>query len=140
MNRNGIIPLQELTLKVCRLEDSRIIANTSTHEEVTSLQLLEFGYLVVIGREDGHVVTMKLMDPHVIGYEAGTHCNLAERQNWVKINLTRKHSSRMRTNRSSGLHSGRVYLPPPGILPHPPPLLDNLPPIPPKGNGTRDTQ
>ena len=84
---NGIIPLQELTLKVCRLEDGRIIANTSTHEEVTSLQLLEFGYLVVIGREDGHVVTMKLMDPHVIGYEAGTHCNLAERQNWVKLNL-----------------------------------------------------
>ena len=79
--------LQELTLKVCRIEDGRIIANTSTHEEVTSLQLLEFGYLVVIGREDGHVVTMKLMDPFVIGYDACTHCNLADRQNWVRIVL-----------------------------------------------------
>ena len=78
-------------MKVCRLEDGRIIANTSTHEEVTSLQLLEFGYLVVIGREDGHVVTMKLMDPHVIGYEAGTHCNLAERQNWVKMNSSERY-------------------------------------------------
>ena len=86
---------QELTLKVCRLEDGRIIANTSTHEEVTSLVLLEFGYLIVIGREDGHVVTMKLMDPAVIGYETSAHDNLTERQNWVSREYNKGHKEQL---------------------------------------------
>ena len=117
-------------MKVCRLEDGRIIANTSTHEEVTSLQLLEFGYLVVIGREDGHVVTMKLMDPHVIGYEAGTHCNLAERQNWVKIN--KKQESIPVGPQQWPSFQGCIPTPPYTLppIPYHPPSLDTLPPPP----------
>ncbi len=51
--------------------------------QVTSVQLLEFGYLIVIGREDGHVITMKLMDPAVIGYDVPTDATISDRQNWV---------------------------------------------------------
>ncbi len=63
--------------------DGRIIANTSTHEMVTSLELMDFGYLIVIGREDGHVITMKLMDPEVTGYEVSPHPKAIDRRDWV---------------------------------------------------------
>jgi hypothetical protein len=58
--------VQELSVKVCRLSDGKIIANISTHEKVTSLNTLDYGYLIVIGREDGHMVIMKLLDPQFI--------------------------------------------------------------------------
>mgnify|MGYP001551172971 CR=1 FL=1 len=75
--------VENLSLKVCRLSNGRIIANTSTHEIVTSLELLDYGYLIVIGREDGHMVTMKLMDLDVISDQGSELQNVRERKKWV---------------------------------------------------------
>ena len=58
--------VKELSVKVCRLRDGKIIANMSTHEKVTCLRTLDYGYLIVIGREDGHVIIMKLLDPEYV--------------------------------------------------------------------------
>lgn len=54
--------VDHLIMKVCRLADGRIIANTSTHEKPTSICSTDFGYFIVIGREDGHVIPLKLFD------------------------------------------------------------------------------
>lgn len=40
----------------------QVIGNISLHEKPTSLTLMDYGYVVVIGREDGHLVTLKIMN------------------------------------------------------------------------------
>ena len=54
--------VDDLTLKVTRLKDSFLVGNLSTHERPTCVELFDFGYLIVVGREDGHILTMKLVE------------------------------------------------------------------------------
>lgn len=60
-----VIWVESLTIRVCRIRDCQVIARTSTHESVTYMEVLDYGYYIVIGREDGHVICMKLVDPDV---------------------------------------------------------------------------
>ena len=54
--------IEDLIIKACRLSDGHIVATTSLHEEPTSFASLDHGYFFVIGRKDGHVIPMKLVD------------------------------------------------------------------------------
>lgn len=53
--------VNDLSVEVRSISDGKLVANVCTHEKPTSLELLDFGYLIVVGREDGHVLTMKLL-------------------------------------------------------------------------------
>ena len=57
-----VIWIDELTVKACRRSDGKIIGNISTHEKPTCLELTDAGYLIAIGREDGHLFTVRLVD------------------------------------------------------------------------------
>jgi len=50
-------------VEVCvgRVLDELLVARTSTHERVTSLETMDHGYVLVVGRKDGHLLTMKLV-------------------------------------------------------------------------------
>ena len=54
--------VDRLVVKACRLSDGQIVATTSMHEGPTTMITLDYGYMIVIGRGDGHVITMKLLD------------------------------------------------------------------------------
>ena len=68
---------EELSIKVCRLSDEKIIGNMSTHEKPTTVQVFDYGYMLVVGREDGHILTMKLIDPDVMPKWTDIHKNTA---------------------------------------------------------------
>lgn len=51
-----------LFVKAARIKDGMVIGSICTHELPVSLQTLDYGYIVVIGREDGHMITAKLVD------------------------------------------------------------------------------
>ena len=53
--------VDESSIKVGQVADGTIIGHTSTHEKPTSLEMMDFGYVLIVGREDGHMLTMKLM-------------------------------------------------------------------------------
>ena len=46
---------------VGRISDGFVVASVSAHERVTSLETTDFGYVMVVGRQDGRVLTMKLV-------------------------------------------------------------------------------
>jgi len=47
---------------VGRISDGTLVARTSTHETLTCLDCsMDAGYLVVAGRKDGRLLTMKLL-------------------------------------------------------------------------------
>lgn len=46
---------------VGRVSDGFVVASVSAHERVTSLATADFGYVIVAGREDGRLLTMKLV-------------------------------------------------------------------------------
>jgi len=47
---------------VGRVSDGSLVARTSTHETLTCLDCsIDAGYVVVAGRNDGHLLTMKLL-------------------------------------------------------------------------------
>ena len=58
-----VIWADDFTVKVGRVVDGRIVARTSTHERATALRTMDHGYVVVLGREDGHLMTAKLAVP-----------------------------------------------------------------------------
>lgn len=57
-----VVWVESVSVKVGRVLDGAIIGNTSTHERTTCLHTMNFGYVLVLGREDGHLLTMKLID------------------------------------------------------------------------------
>ena len=76
--------VDDLSVKVRSVADGKLVANVCTHEKPTSLELLEFGYLLVVGREDGHVLTMKLLHDRSRTYvNVSVPYNLEERTNMV---------------------------------------------------------
>ena len=48
-------------VRAVRVVDGRDVGFISTHEKPVSLELLDYGYVVVIGREDGNMLTVKLV-------------------------------------------------------------------------------
>jgi len=49
-------------VRVGRVSDGSLVARTSTHETLTCLDCsIDAGYVVVAGRNDGHLLTMKLL-------------------------------------------------------------------------------
>ena len=50
-----------LSVVVRGVMDGRTLASVSTHERPTALTLLHYGYLLAVGREDGHVLIMRLL-------------------------------------------------------------------------------
>lgn len=57
-----VVWVESVSVKVGRVADGTIIGNTSTHERTTCLHTMNFGYVLVLGREDGHLLTMKLIE------------------------------------------------------------------------------
>jgi len=56
-----IVWVDKLSVKVGRTCDGTLIAHACTHERPTSLCLLDAGYVLVVGREDGRILMMKLL-------------------------------------------------------------------------------
>jgi len=52
---------ESATIVVGRVWDGSVVASVSAHERVTSLATTDLGYVIVAGREDGRVLTMKLV-------------------------------------------------------------------------------
>ena len=53
---------QDLSINVVRISDNTAVGQICTHEKPVTLETLDFGYIVVVGREDGHILTAKLID------------------------------------------------------------------------------
>ena len=56
-----VVWVDEFSVRVRRVEDGALVAHTSTHERPMSLQTMDFGYIMILGREDGRMLFMKLM-------------------------------------------------------------------------------
>ena len=52
----------ELYIHTARINDNQLVGSICTHEKPLTMMLFDFGYTVVIGREDGHILTAKLID------------------------------------------------------------------------------
>jgi len=64
---------QAASIVVGRVSDGFVISSVSAHERVTSLATTDFGYVIVAGREDGRVLTMRLVAGiRVPGYRPST--------------------------------------------------------------------
>lgn len=60
----------DMAVKVGQVATGCIVANASAHERLTCLHTMDFGYIIVAGGMDGHLVTMKLA---VAGSETQGH-------------------------------------------------------------------
>lgn len=58
-----VVWVDKLSVKVGRVSDGLLIAHACTHERLTSLCMLDHGYMLVVGREDGRILMMTLL-PH----------------------------------------------------------------------------
>ena len=76
---------EDLTIRVCRLADRCMIGNMSTHEKPTMVEILDYGYMLAVGREDGHILTIKLIDPESTPKWECVHRNTA----WTAKSRTR---------------------------------------------------
>ena len=47
-------------VKAMRVQDGQLVAEVSTHSKVVSLNVADFGYLVVVGTNDGHLLMFRL--------------------------------------------------------------------------------
>jgi len=56
-----LIWAEAMTVVVGRVCDGFVITSVSAHERVTSLATTDFGYVIVAGRADGRMLTMKLV-------------------------------------------------------------------------------
>ncbi len=74
-----LIWVDGLSLKVGRVQTGNIVARISMHEKPTSLTLLDYGYIAVIGREDGHLVTLRLLCEEDAGVLREPYLSLTER-------------------------------------------------------------
>lgn len=60
-NGEYVVWIDEFSVKVGSINNLSIVANTCTHERPVSLKLLDRGYTILLGREDGRFLTMKLV-------------------------------------------------------------------------------
>ena len=58
-----VVWVDKLSVKVGRACDGALVAHACTHERPTSLCTLDSGYVLVVGREDGRILMMKLLPP-----------------------------------------------------------------------------
>ena len=56
-----VVWVDMLSVRVGRVSDGSLIAHTCTHERLTSLCMLDCGYTLVVGREDGRILMMRLL-------------------------------------------------------------------------------
>lgn len=56
-----VVWIDKVSVKAKRVSDGVLVANISTHERPTSLVTLDYGYILVVGRDDGRVLVMKLI-------------------------------------------------------------------------------
>jgi len=56
-----LIWVDKVSVKAKRVSDGTLIAHISTHERPTSLCVLDYGYILVLGREDGRLLIMRLL-------------------------------------------------------------------------------
>lgn len=56
-----VVWAEAMTIVVGRVSDGFVVGSVSAHERVTSLATTDFGYVIVAGREDGRLLTMKLV-------------------------------------------------------------------------------
>jgi len=76
-----VVWAEAMTIVVGRVSDGFVVTSISAHERVTSLTTADFGYVIVAGREDGRVLTMKLVAGlHVPRYRPST---AADRRNFL---------------------------------------------------------
>jgi len=76
-----VVWTESMTIVVGHVCDGLIAASVSAHERVTSLATTDFGYVIVVGREDGRLLTMKL----VAGLRVPCYrpCAAADRRNFL---------------------------------------------------------
>ena len=70
--------VDEFSVKVGRVEDETLIAHTSTHERPTSLEIMDLGYILILGREDGRLLIMKLVISQNSTYRPSTYALRSE--------------------------------------------------------------
>lgn len=75
-----VVWVDKLSVKVGRVSDGSLIAHTCTHERPTSLCMLDCGYVLVVGREDGRILMMRLLttdhqESRDIGRSADDRCS-----------------------------------------------------------------
>ena len=51
------------SVKIGSIADGTLIAQANVHEKLVSLETMDYGYVMFCGREDGHIITMKLIVP-----------------------------------------------------------------------------
>jgi len=56
-----VIWVDEMSVNVGRVADGAVVAHTSTHEAATCLHTIDHGYVLLVGRIDGNLLTMKLI-------------------------------------------------------------------------------
>jgi len=56
-----VVWLDKSSVKVGRVSDGALVGHACTHERPTSLSMLDCGYVLVVGREDGRILMMKLV-------------------------------------------------------------------------------
>lgn len=69
-------------MKVGRVGDGDIIAKSNMHEQLTTLETMDYGYVMFAGRKDGHVIIMKLLPPEDISPNY-TPKNETDRRNYL---------------------------------------------------------
>lgn len=56
-----VVWIDKVSIKAKRVSDGQLVAHISTHERPTSLVTLDYGYILVVGRDDGRLLVMKLV-------------------------------------------------------------------------------
>jgi hypothetical protein len=75
--------VDDLYVKAARIRTKTMIACICTHEVPISLATMDFGYVVVIGREDGHIITAKLIDGENMDKSIVEWLDHKERTKWL---------------------------------------------------------
>ena len=65
-------------IKAARVTDGRPMGYICTHEKPVTLEILDFGYLIIVGRQDGVLITIKLVEGQ--GYIQGQFTGHATRK------------------------------------------------------------
>ena len=70
-------------LKVGRVSDGETVAQANVHEQLTTLESMDYGYVMFAGRKDGHVLIMKLLPCDILEQNTYMPKNLEDRRNFL---------------------------------------------------------
>jgi len=103
-----VVWVDRLSVKVARVSDGVLIADICTHERPTSLCVLDCGYLLVVGREDGRILMMRLLPDdagqHFSPHTAEERCSiLHSRRTCSKANFDVEYQCAVQSVRDSEL-------------------------------------